>query len=73
MNKEIRSKVTDGEFAEIEAYVKSKKRWRKIGHFVRYAVFQAMERNPAGRHDLRRGADRTDMPEGNCNDIRGTS
>ena len=59
--KEVRFKATDEEYAEIEAYVKAKKQWRKTAHFVRYAVFRVITQNPVGRH----GAVRTEAPDGN--------
>jgi len=64
MSREVRFTATDEEYAQIEAYVQSKRRWRKVSHFLRYAVFTAMDRNPVGRHDIRRGADRTDPSGG---------
>jgi hypothetical protein len=60
MSKEVRFTATDEEYAEIASYVTRKRRWRKVSHFCRDAVFQAIDRNPAGRHDSRRGADRTE-------------
>lgn len=56
MSREARFTVTDAEYTEIFDYVMRKKRWRKMGHFLRDAVFQAMERNPVGRHISERGA-----------------
>lgn len=47
---EVRFSVTPEERDEITAYVKSKKRWMHVSHFVRDCVYQAMLRNPAGGH-----------------------
>lgn len=58
--KEIRFTATDEEYSEIRAYVEGKKRWRKMGHFVRYAVFKEMDYNRAGRHDKPVGAARAE-------------
>lgn len=44
--REVRFSVTPEEYAEIQAYVESKKRWHRISHFVRDAVYQAMDRYP---------------------------
>ncbi len=39
--------VTESERAEIEQYVKAKKRWRDPAALARDAIFQLMERYPA--------------------------
>jgi muconolactone delta-isomerase len=54
--KEVRFTATDEEYAEILAYVEGKRRWRKMAHFARYAIFKEMDANKAGRHDKRLGA-----------------
>lgn len=64
MSREVRFTATDAEWAEISAYVAKKKKWHKVGHFLRYAVFTAMEHNRAGRHDRPLGAARAEPPEG---------
>jgi len=64
MSREIRFTATDEEYAEVLAYVTGKRRWRKVSHFLRDACFQAMDRNPVGRHDLRHGAIRTERIAG---------
>ena len=47
MSREVRFTATDEEYAEICAYVASKRRWRKVSHFLRDACFQMIDRNPA--------------------------
>ena len=64
MSREVRFTVTDEEYDDILAYVQRKRQWRQVSHFLRYVCFQAMGRNPVGRHDLRRGADRTEPSGG---------
>ena len=50
MRREIRSEVTEEEYAEVVAYVKAKKRWRNVSAFVRDCVFKVIVQNPVGRH-----------------------
>jgi hypothetical protein len=50
VSKEVRFTVTPDELAEIEAYVRSKKKWKRNSDFARYAVFQTMEYSKAGSH-----------------------
>jgi hypothetical protein len=67
MSKEVRFTATDEEYEKITSYVAKKRRWKKVSHFLRDACFQAIDRNPSGRHDngqSRRGADRTEPPDG---------
>ena len=60
MRRELRVSVTEEEYAEVVAYVVRKKRWREVSHFVRDCVFQAISRNPPGRHVPVRGGDATE-------------
>ena len=62
--KEVRFTATDEEYYEIRGYVEGKRRWRKMGHFVRYAVFKEMDYNRAGRHDLSLGVARAELSGG---------
>jgi hypothetical protein len=50
VSKEVRFAVTPDEMGEIEAYVRSKKKWKRTSDFARYAVFQTMEYSKAGGH-----------------------
>jgi hypothetical protein len=61
--KEVRFSVTPEEWDEIMSYVKAKRRWHQISHFVRDCVYREMARNPAGRHD-NRGGERTEASGG---------
>lgn len=54
--KEIRFTATEEEYAQIMVYVQAKRRWSKVGHFLRYAIFKEMDHNRLGRHDIRGGA-----------------
>ena len=47
MKNRISFTVTAEERAEIEAYVKSKRRWRDPAALARDAIFQLIERYPA--------------------------
>ncbi len=42
----LRCEVSEEEYAMVADYVAHKRRWAKIGHFVRDACFQTMERYP---------------------------
>ena len=46
---EIRCTLTEEEYKEVCDYVAQKKRWHKMGHFIRDAVYQMIARNPTER------------------------
>jgi len=50
MSREVRFAVSPEDMADIEAYVRSKKKWKRVSDFARYAVFQAMEYSKVGGH-----------------------
>jgi hypothetical protein len=63
ITREITFGVTEAEYVEISSYVKAKKRWRRNADFVRDCVFQAIARNPSGKHNPVRGGDATSSEE----------
>lgn len=63
MSREVRFTATDEEYAKIAFYVDQKRKWKRVSDFARYAVFTAMDRSKAGRHDLVDGAYCADTPE----------
>ena len=67
-SKELRVTVSQEDYQRVADYVSSKRKWRRVGDFLRFAVFTVMERNPTGRHDKDRsdhGAERTEASGAN--------
>ena len=50
MRREVRFSVSLSEYAEIQAYVDAKKRWKGVSDLARDALYQLITRNPANRH-----------------------
>ena len=63
MSREIRFSVDDDDYPILVAYAKLKG-FRTVSNMARRGAFALMERNPVGRHDKSRGADRTEPSGG---------
>ncbi len=68
--REVRFRATTEEWKSISAYVHSKRKWKRVSDFARYAVFTQMDASKAGSHRKTRGEGLAPQQGGDSEGVR---